>query len=172
MVCRGSARRACPDATRVDSTRSHCGGTRCDGRGFVKSTTPTPCISPASPERRGATLTAIRRVTLVQAELTGVGIRWFGTTRKKRFGSGDCPNCGPTKTARRGIPHTWLNDQRPDKLEMRGHASVLSPANDTLAHRIQGRDLDAHFEAGELTTVDVIGNGEGGQLLRGPEEGQ
>ena len=49
---------------------------------------------------------------------------------------------------------------RPDKLEMRGHASVLSPANDTLAHRIQGRDLDAHFEAGELTTVDVIGNGE------------
>ena len=38
--------------------------------------------------------------------------------------------------------------------------SVLSPANDTLAHRIQGRDLDAFFEEGELRFVDVVGNGE------------
>ena len=51
------------------------------------------------------------------------------------------------------------------QLEMRGHASVLSPANPL--HLTPWRTaskaeiwLDAHFEAGELTTVDVIGNGE------------
>ena len=50
--------------------------------------------------------------------------------------------------------------QSPEKLEMRGHSIVLSPANDTLSHRIQGRDLDAFFEENELRSVDVTGNGE------------
>jgi len=54
----------------------------------------------------------------------------------------------------------FMRDQAPGKLELRGHAVVLAPANDTLAHRIQGRDLDAHFVDGELVTVDVVGNGE------------
>ena len=49
-----------------------------------------------------------------------------------------------------GTTSLWLTDKSPDKLEMRGHAVVLSSANDTLAHRIQGRDLDAFFEDGEL----------------------
>ena len=53
-----------------------------------------------------------------------------------------------------------MQNQRPDMLEMRGHSVVLSPANDSLAHRIQGRDLDAHFVDGVLSTVDVLGNGE------------
>ena len=43
---------------------------------------------------------------------------------------------------------------------MRGHAVVLSPANDTLAHRISGRTLDAHFDEGQLQLVDVLGNGQ------------
>jgi hypothetical protein len=37
---------------------------------------------------------------------------------------------------------------------------VLSPANDTLAHRISGRTLDAHFDEGQLQLVDVLGNGQ------------
>ena len=53
-----------------------------------------------------------------------------------------------------------MRNQRPDMLEMRGHSVVLSPANDSLAHRIQGRDLDAHFVDGALTTVEALGNGE------------
>ena len=37
---------------------------------------------------------------------------------------------------------------------------VLSPANDSLTHSIEGRTLDAHFVNGVLETVDVLGNGE------------
>ena len=111
--------------------------------------------------RRGETLTATRRVTLVQADLTGVGdsLVWDDAVETIRVWGQ--PELWSNRDRLAGDSLTlWLSDQQPDKLEMRGHASVLSPANDTLAHRIQGRDLDAHFEAGELKTVDVIGNGE------------
>ena len=112
-------------------------------------------------QRRGPTLTALHRVTMVQDELVGVGdsLRWCddkGTIEmwgEPRLWSGEDKLSGDTLTM-------WLADQAPDKLEMRGHAVVLSSANDTLAHRIQGRDLDAFFEEGELQFVDVVGNGE------------
>ena len=53
-----------------------------------------------------------------------------------------------------------LEDQAAKTLELRGHAMVLSPANDSLTHSIEGRTLDAHFVDGVLGTVDVLGNGE------------
>ena len=112
-------------------------------------------------QRKGEVLTAFHRVTLVQDELVGVGdsLVWMddeGTIQmwgEPRLWSGEDKLSGDTLTL-------WLTDQSPDKLEMRGHAVVLSSANDTLAHRIQGRDLDAFFEEGELSFVDVVGNGE------------
>ena len=112
-------------------------------------------------QRRGEFLTAFHRVTLVQDELVGVGdsLVWVddqGTIQmwgEPRLWSSEDKLSGDTLTL-------WLTDQSPDKLEMRGHAVVLSSANDTLAHRIQGRDLDAFFEDGELRFVDVVGNGE------------
>lgn len=112
-------------------------------------------------QRRGEFLTAFHRVTLVQDELVGVGdsLVWMddeGTIQmwgEPTLWSSEDKLSGDTLTL-------WLTDQSPDKLEMRGHAVVLSSANDTLAHRIQGRDLDAFFEEGELRFVDVVGNGE------------
>ena len=112
-------------------------------------------------QRRGEILTAFHHVTLVQDELVGVGdsLAWMddqGTIQmwgEPRLWSSEDKLSGDTLTL-------WLTDQSPDKLEMRGHAVVLSSANDTLAHRIQGRDLDAFFEDGELSFVDVVGNGE------------
>ena len=112
-------------------------------------------------QRKGEVLTAFHRVTLVQDELVGVGdsLVWMddeGTIQmwgEPRLWSSKDKLSGDTLTL-------WLTDQSPDKLEMRGHAVVLSSANDTLAHRIQGRDLDAFFEEGELRFVDVVGNGE------------
>ena len=53
-----------------------------------------------------------------------------------------------------------LEEQKPTMLQLRGHAVVLSPANDSLAHRVQGRDLDAVFDEGALSEVHVVGNGE------------
>lgn len=112
-------------------------------------------------QRKGEVLTAFHRVTLIQDELVGVSdsLVWMddeGTIQmwgEPRLWSGEDKLSGDTLTL-------WLTDQSPDKLEMRGHAVVLSSANDTLAHRIQGRDLDAFFEEGELRFVDVVGNGE------------
>ena len=112
-------------------------------------------------QRKGEVLTAFHRVTLVQDELVGVGdsLVWMdnqGTIwmwGEPRLWSSEDKLSGDTLTL-------WLTDQSPDKLEMRGHAVVLSSANDTLAHRIQGRDLDAFFKEGELRFVDVVGNGE------------
>lgn len=112
-------------------------------------------------QRNGPALTAFHRVSLVQDELVGVGdsLMWLddrGTIQmwgEPRLWSGQDKLSGDTLTL-------WLTNQSPDKLEMRGHAVVLSSANDTLAHRIQGRNLDAFFEAGELQFVDVVGNGE------------
>jgi hypothetical protein len=112
-------------------------------------------------QRKGEVLTAFHRVTLVQDELVGVGdsLVWRdnqGTIQmwgEPRLWSSEDKLSGDTLTL-------WLTDQSPDKLEMRGHAVVLSSANDTLTHRIQGRNLDAFFEEGELRFVDVVGNGE------------
>ena len=111
--------------------------------------------------RLAADLTAFHHVTLAQDELVGIGdsLVWMddeGTIQmwgEPRLWSSEDKLSGDTLTL-------WLTDQSPDKLEMRGHAVVLSSANDTLAHRIQGRDLDAFFEEGELRFVDVVGNGE------------
>lgn len=65
----------------------------------------------------------------------------------------------------------FLDENQPEVLWMRGHAVVLSPANDTLSHRISGRTLDAHFVAGQLDLVDVLGNGQLSYFMV-PEPGQ
>ena len=65
----------------------------------------------------------------------------------------------------------FLDENRPELLWMRGHAVVLSPANDTLSHRISGRKLDAHFVEGQLDLVDVLGNGQLSYFMV-PEPGQ
>ena len=130
--------------------------------GWNKSTKETPSDwLPTPSNEEGEFLTAFHRVTLVQDELVGIGdsLVWMddeGTIQmwgEPRLWSGEDKLSGDTLTL-------WLTDQSPDKLEMRGHAVVLSSANDTLAHRIQGRELDAFFEEGELRFVDVVGNGE------------
>ena len=65
----------------------------------------------------------------------------------------------------------FLDENRPELLWMRGHAVVLSPANDTLSHRISGRNLDAHFAEGQLDLVEVLGNGQLSYFMV-PEPGQ
>lgn len=65
----------------------------------------------------------------------------------------------------------FLVENQPELLWMRGHAVVLSPANDTLSHRISGRTLDAHFVEGQLQFVDVLGNGQLSYFMV-PESGQ
>lgn len=112
-------------------------------------------------QRKGEVLTAFHHVTLVQDELVGVGDSLVWMDDQGRIQMWGEPRLWSSEDKLSGDTLTlWLKDQSPDNLEMRGHAVVLSCANDTLAHRIQGRDLDAFFENNELHTVDVVGNGE------------
>ena len=48
---------------------------------------------------------------------------------------------------------------QPERLEVRGHAFVSSPASGGLRNQLAGRDLDGLFEGGRLTTLDMVGNG-------------
>ncbi len=53
----------------------------------------------------------------------------------------------------------FLNEGRPERLEVRGHAFVSSPAPDRFRNQLAGRDLDGLFEGGQLTTLVMVGNG-------------
>ena len=52
-----------------------------------------------------------------------------------------------------------LKQNKPSVMKLIGRANVFSPANDSLDHKISGRNLDATFKEGKLHKVDVIGNG-------------
>lgn len=118
-------------------------------------------LAAAMLNRRGDVLTARKDVTLLQGELVGAGDSLVWDEAKETIHMWGTPQLWSAQDKLSGDTLTLqMIQQKPDKLEMRGHAVVLSPANDTLAHRIQGRDLDAFFENNELHTVDVIGNGE------------
>ena len=117
-------------------------------------------------------LTATREVTMVQDEMVGVGDSLVWDEAAETIRVWGAPELWSAKDRMAGDSLTlFMNDQAPEKMELRGHAVVLAPANDTLAHRIQGRDLDAHFVDGELVTVDVVGNGEV-VTFEVPEEGR
>ena len=118
-------------------------------------------LAAAMLNRRGDVLTARKDVTLLQGELVGAGDSLVWDEAKETIHMWGTPKLWSAQDKLSGDTLTLqMTQQKPDKLEMRGHAVVLSPANDTLAHRIQGRNLDAFFEEGELRFVDVVGNGE------------
>ena len=52
-----------------------------------------------------------------------------------------------------------LKRNKPSEMNLIGRANVFSPANDSLDHRISGRNLEAEFKEGKLKKVDVSGNG-------------
>ena len=52
-----------------------------------------------------------------------------------------------------------LKKNKPSEMNLIGRANVFSPANDSLDHRISGRNLEATFKEGKLKKVDVSGNG-------------
>ena len=52
-----------------------------------------------------------------------------------------------------------LKQNKPSVMKLIGRANVFSPANDSLDHKISGRNLDAAFKEGKLHQVDVSGNG-------------
>ena len=52
-----------------------------------------------------------------------------------------------------------LKNNKPSVMKLIGRANVFSPANDSLDHKISGRNLDAAFKEGKLHKVDVRGNG-------------
>ena len=52
-----------------------------------------------------------------------------------------------------------LKQNKPSVMNLIGRATVLSPANDSIDHKISGRSLDAIFKEGKLKKVDVSGNG-------------
>ena len=52
-----------------------------------------------------------------------------------------------------------LKNNKPSVMKLIGRAHVFSPANDSLDHKISGRNLDAAFKEGKLHKVDVSGNG-------------
>ena len=53
----------------------------------------------------------------------------------------------------------FLSGGAAERLEVRGHAFVASPAFEGFYHQIAGRDLDGAFSTSGLETVNVIGNG-------------
>ena len=122
--------------------------------------------------RRREVLTATRDVTMVQDEMVGAGDSLVWDEVAETMKVWGTPELWSAKDRMSGDSLTlFLSNQTPEKLELRGNAVVLAPANDTLAHRIQGRDLNAHFVDGELVTVDVVGNGEV-VTFEVPEEGR
>ena len=122
--------------------------------------------------RSRGVLTATREVTMVQDEMVGIGDSLVWDEAAETIRVWGAPELWSTKDRMAGDSLTlFMSDQAPENLELRGHAVVLAPANDTLAHRIQGRDLDAHFVDGELVTVHVVGNGEV-VTFEVPEEGR
>jgi len=53
----------------------------------------------------------------------------------------------------------FLTDGEPERLEVRGHSFVASPAGRGFHHQMAGRDLDGRFEDGGLESLVMIGNG-------------
>ena len=53
----------------------------------------------------------------------------------------------------------FLSDGAPERLEVRGHAFVASPAGREFHHQLTGRDLDGLFADGRLETLNMVGNG-------------
>lgn len=53
----------------------------------------------------------------------------------------------------------FLTGGEPERLEVRGHAFVASPAGRSLHHQLAGRDLDGLFTDGKLETMVMVGNG-------------
>ena len=111
--------------------------------------------------RQDGELMAENNVIIEQRDILGIGdslqwIREHGVIRvwgKPQMWTEQDQMTGDTLTLK-------LENQQPTVLQLRGHAVVLSPANDSLAHRVKGRDLDALFEEGALSEVHVVGNGE------------
>ena len=111
--------------------------------------------------RRHGVLTVVDSVNILSGELMGQGdsLVWWAKDSVLQVWGQPQLWAGGDRLSGDSL-RLLMRNQRPDMLEMRGHSVVLSPANDSLAHRIQGRDLDAHFVDGALTTVEVLGNGE------------
>ena len=105
-------------------------------------------------------LVAHDSVVMEQTDMVGQGdsLVWRGSEDQIRLFGNPMMWNGPDELSGDSLK-LLLDDQAPRKMELRGHALVLSPANDTLTHSIEGRTLDAHFEEGELSRVDVLGNG-------------
>ena len=53
----------------------------------------------------------------------------------------------------------FLRDGAAERLEVRGHAFVASPAFGDFYHQIAGRDLDGTFSDSGLEEVVIVGNG-------------
>ncbi|MDA0904554.1 MAG: hypothetical protein O3B70_09485 [Bacteroidetes bacterium] len=120
--------------------------------------------------KRGELLKARDSVQFTQGEIRGQGdsLTWQEST------STPTPTPGPNDSRLDlwGTPRLWVNEdalagdtmriflsnRQPTLLELRGHAVVRTPANDSLQHLIQGRTLDAHFTEGVLHDVEVHGN--------------
>jgi hypothetical protein len=136
--------------------------------------------------KRGELLKARDSVQFTQGQIRGQGdsLTWRGSDPNPTGSSIDKPfndkpsNDWPSTTTNAGrlelwgTPRLWVNDdalegdtmrlfltnRQPTLLELRGHAVVHTPANDSLQHHIQGRTLDAHFTDGVLHDVEVHGN--------------
>ncbi len=131
--------------------------------------------------KRGELLKARDSVQFTQGQIRGQGdsLTWRGSDPNPTGSSIDKPsNDRPSTTTNAGrldlwgTPRLWVNDdalegdtmrlfltnRQPTLLELRGHAVVHTPANDSLQHHIQGRTLDAHFTDGVLHDVEVHGN--------------
>ncbi len=53
----------------------------------------------------------------------------------------------------------FLAEGGPERLEVRGHSFVASPAQEGLHHQVAGRNLDGSFRNGALDEVVITGNG-------------
>ena len=53
----------------------------------------------------------------------------------------------------------FLEEGQPERMEVRGHALLVSPSASGFPHQLSGRDLDGEFEDGQLRTLRMTGNG-------------
>ena len=53
----------------------------------------------------------------------------------------------------------FLSDGRPEQMEVRGHALLVSPSASGFPHQLSGREIDGEFEEGQLRTLVMTGNG-------------
>ena len=119
-----------------------------------------PAITIATDSAQLRTLIAPSGAVLHSDEVTGAADRLLWSEREGQVNlEGDPVLWSGTDQLTGDTVRLFLRDGAAERLEVRGHAFVASPAFGDFYHQIAGRDLDGTFSDSGLEEVVIVGNG-------------